>query len=209
MREEITTSTDSTGEDAALVRAFQRGDRAAFDRLVLKHKDKLFNMCYWFLGDYQEANEAAQDTFIKVYRSLNRFRLESAFFTWFYRIAVNTCRNRLESSAYKQRKASVSLNNPGTPNEDHPALQIADETPTPMADLERKERRTLVRKAIDSLPTDQRAVVTLRDIEGLSYDEIAHVTGLNLGTVKSRLARARLDLRNKLRGALENGLSQD
>jgi len=192
-----------------MVRAFQGGDRAAFDRLVLKHKDRLFNMCYWFLGDYQEANEAAQDTFIKVYRSLSKFRLESAFFTWFYRIAVNTCRNRVESSAYKQRKAVVSLNNPGGPNDHHGALQVADETQTPMADLERKERRTLVRKAIDSLPPDQRVVVTLRDIEGLSYDEIAHVTGLNLGTVKSRLARARLDLRTKLRGALQNGLCQD
>ena len=192
-----------------MVRAFQGGDRAAFDRLVLKHKDRLFNMCYWFLGDYQEANEAAQDTFIKVYRSLSKFRLESAFFTWFYRIAVNTCRNRVESSAYKQRKAVVSLNNPGGANDHHGALQVADETQTPMADLERKERRTLVRKAIDSLPPDQRVVVTLRDIEGLSYDEIAHVTGLNLGTVKSRLARARLDLRTKLRGALQNGLCQD
>jgi len=192
-----------------MVRAFQGGDKAAFDRLVLKHKDRLFNMCYWFLGDYQEASEAAQDTFIKVYRSLSKFRLESAFFTWFYRIAVNTCRNRLESSAYKQRKAVVSLNNPGGANDDHGALQIADETQTPMADLERKERWTLIRKAIDSLPPDQRVVVTLRDIEGLSYDEIAHVTGLNLGTVKSRLARARLDLRNKLRGALQNGLCQD
>jgi RNA polymerase sigma-70 factor (ECF subfamily) len=202
MKEKTMTSAGSAKEDSSLVRAFQRGDRAAFDRLVMKHKDKLFNMCYWFLGDYHEANEAAQEIFIKVFRSLNKFRFESAFFTWFYRIAVNTCRNRLESSAYRQRKAMVSLNNPGSPNDDHAALQIADETRTPIAELERKERRTLVRKAIDSLPPDQKAVVTLRDIEGLSYDEISHITGLNLGTVKSRLARARLDLTNRLRGAV-------
>jgi len=81
MKEETTTARDSAVEDTALVRAFQRGETAAFDRLVLKHKDKLFNMCYWFLGDYHEANEAAQETFIKVYRSLDRFRLESTFFT--------------------------------------------------------------------------------------------------------------------------------
>ena len=209
MKEETTTARDSAVEDTALVRAFQRGETAAFDRLVLKHKDKLFNMCYWFLGDYHEANEAAQETFIKVYRWLSKFRLESAFFTWFYRIAVNTCRNRLESAAYKQRKKTVSLNNPGRPDEDHAALQIADESQTPVAELERMERRTLVRQAIDSLPPDQRTVVTLRDIEGLSYDEIVRVTGLNLGTVKSRLARARLDLKSKLRGAVQNGLCED
>jgi RNA polymerase sigma-70 factor (ECF subfamily) len=192
----------SAREDAVLVRAFQAGDRAAFDQLVLRHKDRLFNLCYWFLGDYQEANDVAQETFIKVYRSLTRFRLESTFFTWFYRIAVNTCRNRLDSSEYRHRNKMVRLDNPGPSDERRPSLELEDESRSPMMELERKERSMLIRRAIDSLPTDQKAVVTLRDIEGLSYDEIAEVTGLNLGTVKSRLARARLELRRSLQGVV-------
>jgi len=202
MNEEIRKSLGSPMEDSALVRAFQAGEKAAFDKLVLRHKDKLFNLCYWFLGDYQEANDAAQETFLKAYRSLKRFRLESAFFTWFYRIAVNTCRNRLDSSEYRQRKRMVSLDNPGTSDDHGHSIEIGDESRSPMIELERKERWMLIKKAIDSLPPEQKTVVTLRDIEGLSYDEIADITGYNLGTIKSRLARARLDLRNQLMGVI-------
>ena len=113
MKEEITNSTSSHKDDRELVRAFQKGDRTAFDALVLKHKDKLFNLCYWFLGDRQEANDSAQDAFIKVYRSLKKFRFESAFSTWLYRIAANTCKNRLRSSEYTHKKKMVWLDNPG------------------------------------------------------------------------------------------------
>ena len=188
-------------EDSALVRAFQAGEKAAFDKLVIKHKDKLFNLCYWFLGDYHEANDASQETFLKAYRSLKKFRLESAFFTWFYRIAVNTCRNRLDSSEYRQKKKTVSLDNPGAQNKDG-TIEIPDESQSPMIEVERRERWILIKKAIDSLPTEQKTAVTLRDIQGLPYEEIADITGYNLGTVKSRLARARFDLREKLRGVI-------
>ena len=84
-------------EDALLVRAFNSGEKPAFDKLVLKYKDKVFNICYRFLNDYEEANDCAQETFVKIYRSLKNFRFESSFSTWLYRIAVNTCKNKITS----------------------------------------------------------------------------------------------------------------
>lgn len=182
-----------------MVRAFQAGNKDAFDDLVLKHQHRVFNLCYRFLGDYQEANDLAQDTFVKVYQSLKRFRLESTFSTWLYRIAVNTSKNRLKSLAYKFKKKTVSLSSPERSENPAPAIEIPDETQSPMMELERKERLTFIQKAIDTLPAEQKTIVVLSDIEGLSYDEIATVTGHKLGTVKSKLARARLDLRKKLR----------
>jgi RNA polymerase sigma-70 factor (ECF subfamily) len=206
MSEETKKGSSLPQEDAALVRAFQAGDKTAFDRLVLKHKDKLFNMCYWFLGDYEDANDLAQETFIKVYGSLKKFRFESAFSTWLYRIAVNTCKNRLASSEHRHKKRMIWLDNPGDPQGGVPGVAIQDESASPVVELERKEKLMLIRQAIDSLPIEQKTVVTLRDIEGLSYEETSNITGLNLGTVKSRLARARLDLRRKLRRVVENGM---
>jgi RNA polymerase sigma-70 factor (ECF subfamily) len=192
----------SAKEDAAMVEAFQAGDEAAFDELVLKHKDRIFSLCYWFLGDYHEANDAAQETFIRVFRSLKKFKFKSAFSTWLYRIAVNTCKNRLKSADYRYEKKMVSLDNPGAQNGPYASLTLGGETNSPMIELERKERWMLIKRAIDTLPTEQRMVVALRDIEGLSYDEIAHITGFNMGTVKSKLARGRLDLREKLKGVV-------
>jgi len=192
----------SSGEDALLVKAFQKGDKKAFDELVIKHKDRIFNLCYRFLGDYEEANDSAQEAFVKAYGSLNTFRLDSAFSTWLYRIAVNTCKNKLGSAAYRAKRKTVSLDNPGK-NEDGPLpVEIQNGTPSPLIRMEEREKMALVQKALDTLPTEFKMVVTLRDVEGLSYEDIAEITGLHLGTVKSRIARARTELRNKLRGVL-------
>jgi RNA polymerase sigma-70 factor (ECF subfamily) len=192
----------SSGEDALLIKAFQRGDKRAFDQLVIRHKDRIFNLCYRFIGDYEEANDSAQEAFVKAYGSLKTFRLESAFSTWLYRIAVNTCKNKLGSSSYRAKRKTVSLDNPGSNEVGALPMEIQNGTPSPLARMEEKERRRLVQTALDALPAEFKMVVALRDIEGLSYEEIAQVTGLNLGTVKSRIARARTDLRNKLRGVL-------
>ena len=192
----------SSGEDALLIKAFQSGDKRAFDQLVIRHKDRIFNLCYRFLGDYEEANDSAQEAFVKAYGSLNSFRLESTFSTWLYRIAVNVCKNKLGSSAYKAKRKMVSLDNPGTPSNEIPAMEIPNGAPSPLARMEEKEKMTLVQRALDNLTADFKMVVTLRDVEGLSYEDIAEITGLNLGTVKSRIARARTDLRNRLRGVL-------
>jgi RNA polymerase sigma-70 factor (ECF subfamily) len=189
-------------EDSALVRAVQAGDKAAFDGLVLRHKDKLFNLVYWFLGDYEEANDCAQETFIKAFKSIRQFRFESAFTTWLYRIANNTCKNRLRSSAYRWKNKTVSLENPEGYGKGNPSLEIQDDAPSPVSDLEKKERVLLIQEAINALPEDQNRVVVLRDIQGLSYEEIAEITGLNLGTVKSRLARGRFELKKRLEGRI-------
>ena len=103
MNKEIQRPEASPGGDDELVRAFQAGNRFAFDKLVRKHQDRIFNLCYRFFGDYQDANDFAQEVFIKVYQSLNKFRYESSFSTWLYRIAVNTCKNRLRSIEYRFR----------------------------------------------------------------------------------------------------------
>jgi RNA polymerase sigma-70 factor (ECF subfamily) len=202
MKEQATIPAGSSQGDAALVKAFQGGDNAAFDKLVLRHKDKLFNLIYWFLGDYQEANDYSQETFIKVFKSLKKFRFESSFSTWLYRIAINTCKNRLKSSAYQWKNRTVPLEKPAGSTGGNPHLEIQDDSPSPVMELEERDRMKLIQAAINSLPEEQNRVVVLRDIQGLSYEEIAEITNQKLGTVKSRLARARLELRNKLMGRI-------
>jgi len=201
MKQKEKTSQGSASEDAELIKAFQAGKKAAFDELVLSHKDKVFNLCYWFVGDYQDANDLAQDVFFKAFKALKNFRFESAFSTWIYRIAVNTCKNRLKSFQYRLKKKFVHLNNTAAAK-NNPGVEIADESSSPEIELGRKEKSRLIQTAINSLSAEKKAVVVLRDIEGLSYEEISSVTGFNLGTVKSKLARARQDLREKLKGEI-------
>ena len=202
MNNRIEKSSGSSRTDTVLIRAVQAGDMAAFDELVIKHKNRLFNLIYWFLGDYQDANDCAQETFLKVFKSIKNFRFESAFSTWLYRIAVNTCKNRIKSSAYRRKKKTVSLEISNGSKNGNPFFEIVNGSPTPVMALEKKERMIRIQKAINSLPEEQNQVVVLRDIQGLSYQDISDITGLNLGTVKSRLARGRLELKNKLKGRI-------
>jgi len=202
MGKEIKKQTGSLDPDSAFVRAVQAGDMVAFDQLVVKHKDKLFNMVYWLLGDYQEANDCAQEIFIKVFKSIKKFRSESSFSTWLYRIAINTCKNRLKSSAYRWKKKTIPLENPESSKEGNVSYEIQNDSPSPVNELEKKERLMMIQKAINALPEEQNRIIVLRDIQGMSYQEIADITGLNLGTVKSRLARARMELKNRLKGRI-------
>jgi len=199
MSNRIKKSDESSRADTVLIRAVQAGDMAAFDELVLKHKDRLFNLIYWFLGDYHDANDCAQETFIKVFKSINKFRFESAFSTWLYRIAINTCKNRIKSYSYRWKKKTVSIESSNVSKNGNPYSEIVNGSPTPVIALEKKEKMMRIQKAINSLPDEQNQVVVLRDIQGLSYQDISDITGLNLGTVKSRLARGRLELKNKLK----------
>ena len=184
------------------IRAFLRGDGRAFDRLVLAFKDRVFNLCYRMLGDYDEANDCAQDTFVKVYRSLKDFRFEASFSTWLCTIAANTCRNRLKSLEYRTRKKMVRIDPAVNPDGPQTSLELKDPAPSPLDQLTRQEQEVALQKAIDALTEDHRTVIILRDIEGLSYEEIAKITGYTLGTVKSKLARARQQLCGQLKGVI-------
>ena len=202
MKHKTISQNSDSPEDHDLIRSFCEGKKDAFDELVTKHKDRIFNLCYWFLGDFQEANDMAQEVFLKVFRSIDKFRFESSFSTWVFRIAVNTCKNRIRSMEYRYKKWMDRLG--ADPGHGNPvSLVLEDETESPQDALEKKEQTAMIRKAINSLSPDKKAVAVLRDIEGLSYEEIGKITGLNVGTVKSKLSRARMDLKKKLGGVLK------
>ncbi len=190
-------------EDNTDISAFLSGDREAFDRLVLRHKDRIFNLCYRLVGEYSDAEECAQETFVKVFRSLRTFRLESSFSTWVYAIAVNTCKNWRNSSESRfwKRVLRFGWRSPDREDPEDFEIEIEDPAPSPPALIAEKERNTMVQAAIDSLPLHYRTVIVLRHIEELSYEEIAQITGHNLGTLKSKLARARMELQRKLQCA--------
>jgi RNA polymerase sigma-70 factor (ECF subfamily) len=195
-------SEDTRRSDSELVEAFQSGDLHAFDELVLRHQNRVINLCFRMLGHREDADDCAQETFIRVYRSLKKFKFRSAFSTWLYRIAVNTCKNRLASSAYRRDRETVPLGTRPDDEGEYRPREIGDCSFTPNGALERKEREERIQRTIDALPDDQRTVVVLRDIEGLTYEEISGITGLNLGTVKSKIARARGRLRETLKDML-------
>ncbi len=196
MKRSVSTTERDDGE---LVREALAGDRRAFDLLVLRHGDMLFNLCFRMLGDDDEAADCAQDAFIRAYRSLAGFRGEAAFTTWLYRIAVNTCKNRLASSAYRRSRSMVRLEGTGADDAVLPPDERAASS-NPTVRFERGEREAAIQRALDELPPDEKTVAVLCDIEGRSYEETAALTDMRLGTVKSRLARARRRLRSKLGG---------
>lgn len=199
-------SKGKTGQKAAsdkqLVQEFLSNKADAFEGLVLKYQDMIFNLCFRMMGDYDEANDCAQETFIRVYKSLRKFRQESAFSTWIYRIAVNVCKNRLSSSKYRIAKRAVRLDNKGRGNSEGSTFEVANGKSNPVRAYEQKEKAAAIERAIDTLPGVQKIVIVLRDIEGKSYEEIGQITGLKIGTVKSKLSRARERLREALRGVI-------
>ncbi|NTV41774.1 MAG: sigma-70 family RNA polymerase sigma factor [Syntrophobacteraceae bacterium] len=189
-------------EEFGWIRAFQAGERDAFDRLVLRYQDRIVNLCFRMLADREEAFDSAQETFVKAFRSLGGFQFRSSFSTWLYAIAANTCRNRLASLEHRVKSRTLPLNPSARSDEWAVGMDLEDPSPSPLAQLSTKERDRLVQEAISSLPGDGRTVVVLRDVEGLSYEEITEITGYNLGTVKSKLARARQQLRERLKGVI-------
>ena len=200
MNREQQISDHGKKEDELLIQSFQADDVRAFDRLVIKYQDMVFNLCFRILGDYDDANDCSQETFIKVYKNLKGFRRQSSFTTWLYRITINTCRNRLASAKSRMRGKTVRIDNPG--GDDSGPLEIRDFSYSPDALFEKNEQKRQIMRAIDSLESDLRVLVVLREFEGRSYEDISDITGVNLGTVKSRLSRARHLLREMLSGVL-------
>jgi RNA polymerase sigma-70 factor (ECF subfamily) len=177
-------------EDQILVTAVLAGDSDSFNQLVERYQNRAYGLCFRMLGDSDAAADVAQDAFISAYRHLPSLRGE--FRPWLMRIVANACRDVLRSN---KRHPSVSLDTNPRDEDESPALQIADANPNPEEHLMRAELHRTISVALLQIPQDQRTVVILSDIEGMSYDEIAEVTGANIGTVKSRLNRARARLR--------------
>jgi RNA polymerase sigma-70 factor (ECF subfamily) len=171
-----------------------------FDALVAAYEKKIFNVIYRILGDYEEAADLTQETFISAFRAFDRFRGDSKVYTWLYQIAINHCRNRLRQRGRARALHIESLDQPREWEEDSEggSRDIADLTHAPHTVLEEKELRERILRAVESLPPDYREVVVLREIQGLSYNEIADATSLSLDNVKTRLSRARAMLRRKL-----------
>ncbi|MBN1758713.1 MAG: sigma-70 family RNA polymerase sigma factor [Chitinispirillaceae bacterium] len=191
--------------DQKLVELCRAGDRIAFDRLVVKYQHLVVGMCIRLTGSRADGEDTAQECFVKVYRHINRFSGESTFSTWLYRIVINTCRNRHRSWWNRLSRQSVTLNT-GTDSDgtgEEPTLELSDTRFTPVKDLEHKRLGMAIEQAIGELPREQKELVLLRDLQGLSYEEIERITGLAEGTVKSRLFRARNILQQKLKGIVQ------
>lgn len=186
--------------DLLLVRRVQSGDREAFSLLVSKYQRKLLRLIMRLVRDPAEAEDVAQEAFIKAYRALPNFRGESAFYTWLYRIAVNTAKNWLMSQGRRMPVMSEILDE-DTDSADELGLLQNHETPERL--LMSKQIGETVNAAMDALPEDLRTAIALREIEGLSYEEIAQVMDCPIGTVRSRIFRAREAIAQSLRPLLD------
>jgi RNA polymerase sigma-70 factor, ECF subfamily len=192
--------TSERETDQALVERVQRGDKKAFDLLVLKYQNKVANLVSRYIRDHSEVLDVTQEAFIKAYRALPKFRGDSAFYTWLYRVAINTAKNHL---------ASQSRRPPGDDIEAETAEQM--DMGSPLKEIDTPERMALqreiavtIQQALDELPEDLRTAITLRELEGLSYDEIAQAMDCPIGTVRSRIFRAREAIDAKLKPLMTN-----
>ena len=174
-------------QEAAIVRKVLGGDANAFETLVLEYEKNVYNIALRMTGNSEDAADMTQEAFIKAYNSLQSFRGDSKFSVWLYRIVSNVCLDFLRS---KNRRPTVSLSVEDDDGEDA-QLDVADESQSPELLLDRKLTRDSVRRGLDSLPPDYRQILLLREIQGLSYEEIAQALSLEVGTVKSRIFRAR------------------
>ena len=200
----ITHDMTSEQSDLALVQLAQRGDPGAFDALVRRYQHKVVKLVLRYVRDPAEAEDIAQEAFIKAYRALPRFRGDSAFYTWLYRIAINTAKNVLAARG----RSPVSYDIDKDSDEASSMESYMKDTATPEALAMTDEIRSTVNQAIDQLPEDLRTAIVLRELEGLSYDEIAQAMSCPVGTVRSRIFRAREAIDARLREVFEGGLGR-
>ncbi|MGA7179267.1 MAG: RNA polymerase sigma factor RpoE [Thiobacillaceae bacterium] len=190
--------------DQQLVERAQKGDKRAFELLVMKYERKLGRLLSRMVRDTAEIDDITQEAFIKAYRALPQFRGDSAFYTWLYRIAVNTAKNYLMAKGKREISKSDLIDEDGEVMED---LLMPHDIATPDAELQTKQIAKAVNETVEELPEELRTAITLREIEGLSYEEIAQMMDCPIGTVRSRIFRAREAIAEKIRPML--GTSKD
>jgi RNA polymerase sigma-70 factor (ECF subfamily) len=178
---------EGSRDPAALLERLRAGEPRAFEELVRAYQHRVFGIAVRMLGSRAEAEEVAQEVFVRVHRSVAGFRGDAALSTWLHAITSRVCLDRLAAAERKVVRQG-----------DEALLTLRDDHPDPPATLERKEMERALHRAIAELPDERRLVLVLRDLEGLAYDEIAAALGLEVGTVKSRLHRARLELKDRL-----------
>ncbi len=185
--------------DQQLVRRVQAGDQSAFNLLVLKYQHRVLKLVGRFVSDAAEAQDVAQEAFLKAYRALGSFRGESAFYTWLYRIAINTAKNALVAQRRRPVDFDLDLQDP----EQFERQARLKEVDTPEGVLLTEEIREVVERAMEQLPEDLRTAIVLRELDGLSYEEIAEAMDCPVGTVRSRIFRAREAIDKKLKPLLD------
>lgn len=181
-------------EQETVLRA-KGGDQDAFAELVTAHQDRIYTLCLRMTGDREDAQDAAQEAFLNAWRGLPRFQGESSFATWIYRLASNVCIDFLRK---EKRRRSLSMTVSLDGEEGERQAELPDERDTPERHLERAELRRAVARGLDRLSPEHRQALVLRELQGLSYAEIGRALGLEEGTVKSRISRARLALRKEM-----------
>ena len=193
---------EPSGLEASLLERSLEGDAEAFARIVRLHERMVFNLATRLLGDLEEARDLAQDVFLQIHRSLHRFERRSSLKTWIHRIVVNQCRNRRRFWRRRRRERSLPLHDLAP--RDHAKLVASGDEPD--LEIARRERSERLQQALLALSFEHRSVLLLREVEGLSCEEIGRTLGVASGTVKSRLARAREKLRCRLLEAAERGV---
>lgn len=185
-------------DDLTLVRRAQGGDSAAYDELVRRYQRQIYGVIYHMTSHHEDANDLAQEAFVKAWQALKSFKGDSSFFTWLYRIAVNRTLNHLKQRKFRDSKHGMSLNDLDADAEHHPDIVALASDKTPRRDLALDELKEKLNAAIQRLSENHRIVVTLHDIQGLPHDEIAKVLGCNTATVRTRMFYARQQLQGIL-----------
>jgi RNA polymerase sigma-70 factor (ECF subfamily) len=193
---DLDRAAEISAEESLFVLRLKANEDAAYDELVRIYHAQIFHVAFRMLGDSGDAADVVQDIFLKVFRNINGFKGESSLKTWIFRVAFSEILNRLRWWKRRHRQSTVSL------DDDHDGkgngYHVSDNRPTPEEAFEQREQEVAIQGALSKLSSDHRSIVILRDIEGFSYGEIADVLGVSIGTVKSRLARARADLKKTL-----------
>lgn len=196
---------DTQQLDKDLVRRVQGGDSAAFDLLVRKYQHRIAALIGRYVADWSECQDVAQETFIRAYRAIGSFRGDAQFYTWLHRIAVNTAKNHLVSLGRRPPSADIDA----TDAEQFDSGVRLRDTDTPEREMMRRQMEQTVLRAVEGLPDELRVAITLREVDGLSYDEIAQRMGCPVGTVRSRIFRAREAIDQELKPLMDDETSAE